>query len=175
MSVHVCSCRNKYSLLSDAAVAVASNATPGADASNPTATLECPICLQTCIHPARLPCGHIFCFLCVKVGVAPKTTSPSRFSLLCCLAGNIYSFMSCVPFWYFDIFGQHARNACAQRFARTHARGKFKAAPLPLTLMCARCLPALALAWIIQIQFNYLPHSNIELISSPPLAQHVSI
>uniref|UniRef100_A0A6P4F0H9 E3 ubiquitin-protein ligase n=1 Tax=Drosophila rhopaloa TaxID=1041015 RepID=A0A6P4F0H9_DRORH len=33
--------------------------------------LECPICLQTCIHPARLPCGHIFCFLCVK-GVAYK-------------------------------------------------------------------------------------------------------
>ncbi|XP_026468487.1 E3 ubiquitin-protein ligase rnf146-like [Ctenocephalides felis] len=31
--------------------------------------LECPVCLQTCIHPARLPCGHIFCFLCVK-GVA---------------------------------------------------------------------------------------------------------
>lgn len=29
--------------------------------------LECPVCLQTCIHPARLPCGHIFCFLCVKV------------------------------------------------------------------------------------------------------------
>ncbi|XP_052845070.1 uncharacterized protein LOC128257878 isoform X2 [Drosophila gunungcola] len=35
------------------------------------AALECPICLQTCIHPARLPCGHIFCFLCVK-GVAYK-------------------------------------------------------------------------------------------------------
>ncbi|XP_067644161.1 uncharacterized protein wnd isoform X1 [Eurosta solidaginis] len=34
-------------------------------------TIECPICLQTCIHPARLPCGHIFCFLCVK-GVAYK-------------------------------------------------------------------------------------------------------
>uniref|UniRef100_A0A1Q3F431 E3 ubiquitin-protein ligase n=1 Tax=Culex tarsalis TaxID=7177 RepID=A0A1Q3F431_CULTA len=28
--------------------------------------MECPVCLQTCIHPARLPCGHIFCFLCVK-------------------------------------------------------------------------------------------------------------
>ncbi|KAH8295754.1 hypothetical protein KR018_006942, partial [Drosophila ironensis] len=40
-------------------------------AGSPAAPLECPICLQTCIHPARLPCGHIFCFLCVK-GVAYK-------------------------------------------------------------------------------------------------------
>uniref|UniRef100_A0A1A9WCX4 E3 ubiquitin-protein ligase n=1 Tax=Glossina brevipalpis TaxID=37001 RepID=A0A1A9WCX4_9MUSC len=39
--------------------------------SAPANVLECPICLQTCIHPARLPCGHIFCFLCVK-GVAYK-------------------------------------------------------------------------------------------------------
>lgn len=29
--------------------------------------MECPICLQICIHPSKLPCGHIFCFLCVKV------------------------------------------------------------------------------------------------------------
>ncbi|XP_033242421.1 uncharacterized protein LOC108152558 isoform X2 [Drosophila miranda] len=35
------------------------------------APLECAVCLQTCIHPARLPCGHIFCFLCIK-GVAYK-------------------------------------------------------------------------------------------------------
>ncbi|KAL5293488.1 RNF146 family protein [Megaselia abdita] len=33
--------------------------------------IECPICLQSCIHPVKLPCGHIFCFLCVK-GVASK-------------------------------------------------------------------------------------------------------
>ncbi|XP_053674866.1 E3 ubiquitin-protein ligase rnf146 [Anopheles nili] len=33
--------------------------------------LECPVCLQTCVHPVRLPCSHIFCFLCVK-GVAFK-------------------------------------------------------------------------------------------------------
>ncbi|XP_030750414.1 E3 ubiquitin-protein ligase RNF146 isoform X2 [Sitophilus oryzae] len=28
--------------------------------------LECAVCLQHCIHPAQLPCGHIFCYLCVK-------------------------------------------------------------------------------------------------------------
>lgn len=31
--------------------------------------IECAVCLQTCIHPVRLPCTHIFCFLCIK-GVA---------------------------------------------------------------------------------------------------------
>lgn len=34
--------------------------------------LECAVCLQTCIHPAQLPCGHIFCFLCVK-GIANQS------------------------------------------------------------------------------------------------------
>lgn len=33
---------------------------------------ECAVCLQTCVHPALLPCGHIFCFLCVK-GVANQS------------------------------------------------------------------------------------------------------
>ena len=27
----------------------------------------CPICLMEMIHPVRLPCKHIFCFLCLKV------------------------------------------------------------------------------------------------------------
>ncbi|XP_062130453.1 E3 ubiquitin-protein ligase RNF146-B isoform X2 [Drosophila sulfurigaster albostrigata] len=44
---------------------------PDATSDSQSAALECAICLQTCIHPARLPCGHIFCFLCVK-GVAYK-------------------------------------------------------------------------------------------------------
>lgn len=30
--------------------------------SNP----ECAICLQSCVHPVKLPCCHVFCFLCVK-------------------------------------------------------------------------------------------------------------
>lgn len=34
--------------------------------------MECAVCLQTCIHPARLPCSHIFCYLCVK-GVANQS------------------------------------------------------------------------------------------------------
>ncbi|GFN77259.1 E3 ubiquitin-protein ligase rnf146-like [Plakobranchus ocellatus] len=35
-------------------------------------SLECPVCLQTCIYPVQLPCRHIFCFLCVK-GVASRS------------------------------------------------------------------------------------------------------
>ncbi|CAL8100816.1 unnamed protein product [Orchesella dallaii] len=31
--------------------------------------LECPICLQPCMHPVELPCHHVFCYLCIK-GVA---------------------------------------------------------------------------------------------------------
>lgn len=34
-----------------------------ADAAVPP---ECAICLQSCVHPVRLPCCHVFCFLCVK-------------------------------------------------------------------------------------------------------------
>lgn len=30
---------------------------------------DCAICLQKYHHPAQLPCGHVFCFLCVK-GIA---------------------------------------------------------------------------------------------------------
>ncbi|KAK7592856.1 hypothetical protein V9T40_007608 [Parthenolecanium corni] len=28
--------------------------------------IDCAICLQPCVHPTVLPCGHIFCYLCVK-------------------------------------------------------------------------------------------------------------
>ncbi|XP_053300883.1 E3 ubiquitin-protein ligase rnf146 isoform X1 [Pleuronectes platessa] len=34
--------------------------------SNTTTNPECSICLQSCVHPVRLPCCHVFCFLCVK-------------------------------------------------------------------------------------------------------------
>ncbi|KAM0728341.1 E3 ubiquitin-protein ligase RNF146 [Formica fusca] len=37
-----------------------------------TVVPECAVCLQPCIHPARLPCSHIYCYLCVK-GVANQS------------------------------------------------------------------------------------------------------
>ncbi|CAF1106276.1 unnamed protein product [Rotaria sp. Silwood1] len=36
---------------------------------NSLRSLECSICLQPFINPVKLPCGHSFCFLCVK-GIA---------------------------------------------------------------------------------------------------------
>ncbi|XP_069570506.1 E3 ubiquitin-protein ligase rnf146-like [Brachyistius frenatus] len=36
------------------------------DGGGPPASPECAICLQSCVHPVRLPCCHVFCFLCVK-------------------------------------------------------------------------------------------------------------
>ena len=27
---------------------------------------DCPVCLQPCFYPVKLPCGHVFCFLCIK-------------------------------------------------------------------------------------------------------------
>lgn len=44
---------------------------PRGDCS-PLSKLECAICLQKCIHPAKLPCGHVFCYLCVK-GIANQS------------------------------------------------------------------------------------------------------
>ncbi|XP_024889403.1 E3 ubiquitin-protein ligase rnf146-like [Temnothorax curvispinosus] len=38
----------------------------------PTVVPECAVCLQPCIHPARLSCSHIYCYLCVK-GVANQS------------------------------------------------------------------------------------------------------
>ncbi|GAA6224361.1 E3 ubiquitin-protein ligase rnf146-like [Lates japonicus] len=36
------------------------------DSSSSATIPECAICLQSCVHPVRLPCCHVFCFLCVK-------------------------------------------------------------------------------------------------------------
>lgn len=29
-------------------------------------SIECPVCLGPAVFPVRIPCGHVFCFLCVK-------------------------------------------------------------------------------------------------------------
>lgn len=46
---------------------VGGEACQGSGGSSPVLPVpECAICLQSCVHPVRLPCSHIFCFLCVK-------------------------------------------------------------------------------------------------------------
>ncbi|XP_071451869.1 E3 ubiquitin-protein ligase RNF146-B-like [Hetaerina americana] len=44
---------------------------------------ECAVCLQTCVHPSRLPCGHIFCFLCIKGTVATAQPGSVRRCAIC--------------------------------------------------------------------------------------------
>lgn len=43
--------------------------------------IDCSICLQTASFPTRLPCGHVFCFLCVKVS-EPSRESQTGNSIL---------------------------------------------------------------------------------------------
>ncbi|KAJ8290886.1 hypothetical protein GJAV_G00018840 [Gymnothorax javanicus] len=46
---------------------VGGEACQGSGSPSPSLSVpECAICLQSCVHPVRLPCSHIFCFLCVK-------------------------------------------------------------------------------------------------------------
>lgn len=40
-------------------------------------TEDCAICFQPYMHPCKLPCGHIFCFLCMK-GLKNRTCALCR-------------------------------------------------------------------------------------------------
>ncbi|THD20701.1 E3 ubiquitin-protein ligase [Fasciola hepatica] len=45
---------------------------------------DCGICLQRYVHPVELPCGHIFCFLCIKGCALHRRRCPmcrGRFSM----------------------------------------------------------------------------------------------
>ena len=37
---------------------------------------DCPVCLQALLQPVRLPCAHVFCFLCVKGAAARNRSCP---------------------------------------------------------------------------------------------------
>ena len=52
--------------------------------NNSLRSLECSVCLQPFSNPVKLPCGHSFCFLCVK-GVATNNHNCA----LCRLADDI--------------------------------------------------------------------------------------
>lgn len=41
-----------------------------------TEPIDCPVCLGTAVFPTRIPCGHIFCFLCVKGAARQRNKCP---------------------------------------------------------------------------------------------------
>ncbi|VVC28077.1 Hypothetical protein CINCED_3A014804 [Cinara cedri] len=39
-------------------------------------TIECPICLGPAVFPIQIPCGHVFCFLCIKGAAQQSNICP---------------------------------------------------------------------------------------------------
>ncbi|VDO96627.1 unnamed protein product, partial [Schistosoma curassoni] len=52
-------------------------------------SLECSICLQNLVHPAQLPCGHIFCFLCIKGCAFHRRKCPMCRTLMDVINGGV--------------------------------------------------------------------------------------
>lgn len=47
--------------------------------ANNSDTIDCAVCLQQCVYPTVLPCGHVFCYLCIKgLGRTTKTCAMCR-------------------------------------------------------------------------------------------------
>ncbi|VDM17001.1 unnamed protein product [Hydatigera taeniaeformis] len=41
-----------------------------------TNTNDCPICLQPFLQPVKIPCGHVFCYLCIKGSASHRRRCP---------------------------------------------------------------------------------------------------
>lgn len=52
------------------------------EVSNSQQVPDCAVCLQPCLHPVKLECLHIFCFLCVK-GVAATQPPDNKTCPMC--------------------------------------------------------------------------------------------
>ncbi|KAL5970023.1 hypothetical protein TSMEX_002221 [Taenia solium] len=37
---------------------------------------DCPICLQSLLQPVKIPCGHVFCYLCIKGSASHRRRCP---------------------------------------------------------------------------------------------------
>nr|XP_015195105.1 PREDICTED: zinc-binding protein A33-like [Lepisosteus oculatus] len=134
--------------------------------------LTCPVCLQTLVDPASLPCGHSFCFTCIQAVVESKKVGGAG------AAGEDGKAHSCP-----ECRSKHSGLGALQRNVKLcNIVDRFRAAdrrPGSTAVLCDMCLdgPTSALKTCLKCEISMCaahlqPHlSTPALIRTHPLAE----